>query len=164
MCCKTILRGCWRNIDSISGESRRMCVAWPKPTSDETSANGPERTAPPESPDFPGLSEPTCQKDLVFRCPKSKTIFFFDCFSKSPGFEGLSDKNYDATRRFLHSRLRTSWPFRKHCPESRPATHFKFPALPYKFPVLSQKFPVLLSREFRCKPLNLLACQRSKSH
>jgi hypothetical protein len=35
--------------------------------------------------------------------------------------------------------------------------------LAYKFPVPSQKFPVLLCREFRCKPLNLLACQLSKS-
>jgi hypothetical protein len=41
---------------------------------------------------------------------------------------------------------------------------FKFPVLACKFPVPSQKFPVLLSREFRRKPLNLLACQRSKSH
>jgi hypothetical protein len=31
-----------------------------------------------------------------------------------------------------------------------------------KFPALSQKFPVRLSREFHCKPLNLLACQRAK--
>jgi hypothetical protein len=45
---------------------------------------------------------------------------------------------------------------------------FQIPCSPLgvqcKFPVLSQKFPVRLSREFCYKPLNLLACQRSKSH
>jgi hypothetical protein len=41
---------------------------------------------------------------------------------------------------------------------------FKFPVLTYKFPVPSKKFPVLLSREFGCKPLNLLACRLSKSY
>jgi hypothetical protein len=55
-----------------------------------------------------------------------------------------------------------SWLFRKRCPESRPATAFKFPALPYKFPVLLQKFPVLLRREFHCKSLNLLVCSAIK--
>src|SRR5262249_5096393 len=41
---------------------------------------------------------------------------------------------------------------------------FKFPVLACKFPVPSQKFPVLLSREFCCRPLNLLVCWLSKSH
>src|SRR5262249_43903317 len=41
---------------------------------------------------------------------------------------------------------------------------FKFPVLACKFPVPSQKFPVLLSREFHCKPLNLLAYRLSKLH
>jgi hypothetical protein len=54
-------------------------------------------------------------------------------------------------------------PFRKCHPEIAPhPSWFKFPVRAYKFPVLLQKFPVLLSREFRCKPLNLLACQRAK--
>src|SRR5262249_37276603 len=44
-----------------------------------------------------------------------------------------------------------------------PCSWSKFPVLARKFPVLSQKFPVLLSREFLCKALNLLACQRAKS-
>jgi len=38
---------------------------------------------------------------------------------------------------------------------------FKFPILADKFPVPQKYFPVLLSREFRYKPLNLLACQPS---
>jgi hypothetical protein len=41
---------------------------------------------------------------------------------------------------------------------------FKFPVRTYKFPVPLQKFPVPVSREFRCKALNLLVCQLSKSH
>jgi hypothetical protein len=56
-------------------------------------------------------------------------------------------------------------PFRKYHPEvALLYSSFKFPVLACKFPVPSQKFPVLSSREFRRKPLNLLACQRSKSH
>jgi hypothetical protein len=43
-------------------------------------------------------------------------------------------------------------------------TRFKFSVAAYKFPIPSQKFPVLMSREFRCKPLSLLACRLSKSH
>jgi hypothetical protein len=46
----------------------------------------------------------------------------------------------------------------------RPEVALKFPVLACKFPVLPQKFPVLLSREFRCKALNVLVCQLSKSH
>jgi hypothetical protein len=53
----------------------------------------------------------------------------------------------------------------KHHPEI--GLHYswlKFSVLGFKFPAPSQKFPVLLSREFHCKPLNLLACRRSKWH
>jgi len=39
----------------------------------------------------------------------------------------------------------------------------KFPVRASKFPVPPKYFPVLLRRDFRCKPLNLLACQPSKS-
>src|SRR5262245_10776808 len=40
---------------------------------------------------------------------------------------------------------------------------FKFPVLADRFPVPSQEFTVLPSREFRSKPLNLLACRLSES-
>src|SRR5262245_57916016 len=56
-------------------------------------------------------------------------------------------------------------PFRKYHPEvALLYSSFKFPVLACKFPVPSQKFPVLLSREFHCKPLNLLAYRLSKLH
>ena len=60
--------------------------------------------------------------------------------------------------------LSSSCPFRKRHPEIiLDYIRFKFPVLAYKFPVPSRKFPVLLSREFRCKLLNLHACRLSKS-
>jgi len=61
--------------------------------------------------------------------------------------------------------IAASCPFRKYHPEvALLYSSFNFPVLACKFPVPSQKFPVLLGREFCCKPLNLLACRRSKSH
>src|SRR5262245_60592494 len=54
--------------------------------------------------------------------------------------------------------------FRKRHPEiNLHYSWFKFPVLADRFPVPSQKFPVLPSREFRSKPLNLLACRLSES-
>ena len=54
-------------------------------------------------------------------------------------------------------------PFRKRHPEiTLHYTRFKFPVLAFKFPVPSQKFPVLLSREFRCKPLNIARMSASE--
>jgi hypothetical protein len=54
-------------------------------------------------------------------------------------------------------------PLRKYRPEYVDHIRFKFSALAHKFPVLSQKFPVLQSREFRCKPLDLLVSSASTS-
>jgi hypothetical protein len=70
-------------------------------------------------------------------------------------------------RLIFGSKTCQSGPFdpEKHHPEI--GLHYswlKFSVLGFKFPAPSQNFPVLLSREFRCKSLNLLACQLSKSH
>jgi len=69
--------------------------------------------------------------------------------------------------RFLGRSMELSLPktlFGNHSALYPHYTWFKFPVLAYKFPVPSQKFTVPLSREFCCKPLNLRACQLSKSH
>src|SRR5262249_38819450 len=79
----------------------------------------------------------------------------FDC-SQGSGRHGSLRK-----RTRIHWDFRPS--FRKHRPESCTISLFKFPVFACKFPFPSQKFPFLFSREFHCKPLNLFACQRSKS-
>jgi len=54
-------------------------------------------------------------------------------------------------------------PVRKCRPEYVDHIRFKFSALAHKLTVLSEKFPVLQSREFHCKPLDLLVSSPSNS-